>query len=215
MIKRSSAVTLLELLIAVAFFSLIVIAAATINVFGRYYLSSADKRAKVQNELSFAMEHMTKYVSQGVRLSTRAPLVALANGFNVSVDPSALNSAPPITRTPEANYVLVNYQLVNNTLTASYTTLAGAALTPPLSSDTLSTRVLATATFTKIPNPVPTTPDPSGFYINLTEPTAANPTVVEICLVGRYLPGSANPPTKDNPQVILKTRVYSRGAPAR
>ncbi|MCX5705553.1 MAG: hypothetical protein NTZ92_05820 [Candidatus Omnitrophica bacterium] len=197
MIKRSSAVTLIELLIAVTFFALIVIAAAMISVFGRYYLSSADKRAKVQNELSFALEYMTKYVSQGVGSN---PVGAVANGFKVRVDPSAFNPAlPPTSITTDD--VDINFQLATNTLTASYT-WAGTAY-----SDTLSTRVLSVATYGKIPDPVPVTP--SGFYINFTD----NFSVVEVCLVGRYLPGGLT--TKDNPQVVLKTRVYARGASAR
>jgi len=55
--------TLIELLISIVLLSLIVLGFASINVFSRYHVITSDRRAKLQNEVSYCMEHMTRNIS--------------------------------------------------------------------------------------------------------------------------------------------------------
>jgi len=71
-IKRCSlarGVTLLELLIAVSIFAIISIAFSNIDTFSRYHAITADRRAKLQNDASYVLEHMQKYLT-GIASST-------------------------------------------------------------------------------------------------------------------------------------------------
>ncbi len=59
-------VTFIELLIAIVLLSVIILAVNNVNVFSRYHLVSADRRAKIQNDVSLCLEHMTKNLSQAI-----------------------------------------------------------------------------------------------------------------------------------------------------
>jgi hypothetical protein len=60
------AVTLLEVLIAVVLFSLMVIGFSSIDFFSHFHVMSSDRRVKVQNEVSYILEHMTKEISKAI-----------------------------------------------------------------------------------------------------------------------------------------------------
>ncbi len=60
------AFTLVELLIAIVLLGIIVLSISSIEVFSRNQLFSADIRAKIQNEGSFLLEHMTKYIGRTI-----------------------------------------------------------------------------------------------------------------------------------------------------
>jgi Tfp pilus assembly protein PilE len=204
MIRRKKGITLIELVISVVLLSLLIVVASYFNIFGRYFISSADKRTKVQNELSFALEHMQKYVNQATGNASSAanrPIQQLAgsNGFQVRVDPNTLNPATAATPSNLTDDIWISYTLAGNTLTATYSGGGYAA-------ETLSTRVLNNVTYTTIPDALPA--KPSGFYINITNNGAA----IEVSLVGRYDPVPAGAAAKDNPQVVLKTRMLTRTA---
>jgi len=57
-------VSLLELLIAVALISVIILAVTSIDMFGRRQALDSDRRAKLQNEITFILEDMTKKISK-------------------------------------------------------------------------------------------------------------------------------------------------------
>jgi Tfp pilus assembly protein PilW len=61
---KNKSVTLMELLIVMVIFSLIIAGITSINVFSRHHVVSSDRRTRVQNEVSFCLEHITK---QGLR----------------------------------------------------------------------------------------------------------------------------------------------------
>ncbi len=52
--------TLLELLIAVSIFGIITIALSNIDTFSRYHAITSDRRAKLQNDASYVLEHMRR-----------------------------------------------------------------------------------------------------------------------------------------------------------
>lgn len=54
--------TLIELLIVVVLLSLISLGFFNLHIFSQEQVFQADRRAKVQNEISFILEHMTKHV---------------------------------------------------------------------------------------------------------------------------------------------------------
>jgi hypothetical protein len=61
--KRKSGVTILELLIALCIFSMIFLGFTAIQLFSRHSFLSAKRRAVVQNELMLVLEHLTKSVT--------------------------------------------------------------------------------------------------------------------------------------------------------
>lgn len=64
MFMRIQALTLTELLITLVLISVIIFALSNIDVFSRFQVTSADRRAKVQNEASLVLEHIAKRLSQ-------------------------------------------------------------------------------------------------------------------------------------------------------
>jgi len=58
--------TLVELLIAVCIFALIVIGFSSIDTFSHYHVMSSDRRAKLQNDASYVLEHMAKEISKAI-----------------------------------------------------------------------------------------------------------------------------------------------------
>lgn len=63
---RLFAVTLMELLIAIALLSVIVIGFASIDLFSRFQMVSTERRAKLQNEVTYTLEHLTKAMGKAV-----------------------------------------------------------------------------------------------------------------------------------------------------
>jgi len=62
----NKSVSLIELLIAIALLSVIVIGFSSIDSFSRYHLLTSERRAKLQNEVSYCLEHMSKNISRAI-----------------------------------------------------------------------------------------------------------------------------------------------------
>ncbi len=62
----NKSVTLIELLIAIALFSMVILAFSSISLFSQYHLLTSERRARVQNELSYVVDHMTKEISKAI-----------------------------------------------------------------------------------------------------------------------------------------------------
>ncbi|MCM8789927.1 MAG: hypothetical protein NC916_02780 [Candidatus Omnitrophica bacterium] len=60
------AITLLELVIAISLLAVIALGMASVEIFSRYYLESADRVSIVQNELSYLLDYMAKIIGVGV-----------------------------------------------------------------------------------------------------------------------------------------------------
>jgi type II secretory pathway component PulJ len=63
-LAHKKSVTLVELLIAISLLSLIVIGFSSIDVFSRYQVITSSRRSTLQNEVSYALDHMSKHISQ-------------------------------------------------------------------------------------------------------------------------------------------------------
>ncbi len=64
----------MELLISIVLLSLIVLGFTSINIFSRYHVISADRRAKLQNEASYILEHMTKNIGRAIGDIANSPI---------------------------------------------------------------------------------------------------------------------------------------------
>ena len=159
----------------------------------------------MQNELTYALEHMSKYVQQANgNLSRNAiqyypdPLSAVtATGFRVYID---LNSTQTPSVYTDDGYI--DYTLSSNTLTATCTANGGIC---PFTTENLTARIIAGVVGDTI---MPNSPT-SGFYIKIGSLTDTLGTFVDIGLVGRYYPTVATSLATrfTNPQVEMKTKL--------
>ena len=81
--------------------SVIVLALSNIDIFSRFHVISSDRRAKLQNDISFALDHMTKIVAQAVG-SFNDPAVKAYDdnkGIRVRIDNNPANGRPDTTDT--------------------------------------------------------------------------------------------------------------------
>ncbi len=196
---KKAAVSLLELLVALILLSILVLSISSVVNFSRYHVINADKRARVQNDVSFVLAHMRKSVQRGIGDTNNPPLVTITNGFRVRVDNNVLLPTP-------GNYSddsWLNYALSANTLSFSCTQVSAASpACPP--AENLSTKIVSGAVFAAIPA-VPA----SGFNYYFRD----NDTTLEVALVARYDPASAA--SADNPEVVMKNSILARSAASR
>jgi len=59
-------VTFIELLVAIVLLSVVILAVNNLNVFSQFHIVSSDRRAKLQNDASRCLEHITKYASGAI-----------------------------------------------------------------------------------------------------------------------------------------------------
>lgn len=64
--KRSVGLTLVELLVSIAIFSVILLALTTISAFSHRHIIDASRRAALQQEASFVVEHVTNSVKSAI-----------------------------------------------------------------------------------------------------------------------------------------------------
>ena len=69
----SKSVTLIELIIAIVLVSVIILGINSIDSFSRYQVISSSRRAKLQNDLSYCLDHITKNASLAIGNETGAP----------------------------------------------------------------------------------------------------------------------------------------------
>ena len=194
--KRDRGITLIELIVSMALMSLVVLSIYSIELFSRHHVISSEKRAKVQNEISYAIEYISKYVQQSNGNLSRKAIQPLATGFRVYID---LNS----TQTPSVltDDGWIDYTLSSNTLTATCNANGG---TCAFTTENLTSKINAGVAGNSI---MPEFTD-KGFYVMITD----QGTAVDIGLVGRYNPAVTI--SSDNPQVSMKTRLVSPSSSA-
>jgi len=76
-------VTLVELIIAIVLLSVMVIGFSSIETFSRYHVLSADRRVKLQNNVSYALDHMTKHIAQAIGNFYDPAVVAYADNKGI------------------------------------------------------------------------------------------------------------------------------------
>lgn len=81
--RLNRSITLMELLIAIVLMTLMVLSFASIDLYSRYHVFTADRRAKVQNEASIVLEHMAKEISKAIGDTIQLPVtIETAGGPN-------------------------------------------------------------------------------------------------------------------------------------
>jgi prepilin-type N-terminal cleavage/methylation domain-containing protein len=195
--KQNRGLTLIELLVSMVLMSLVILGLSSVNSFSRHHVISSDKRAKVQNEISYALEHMSKYVQQSNGSLNQNAIVPSATGFRVYIDLG--NPQTPSDLTDDG---WIDYTLSLNTLTATCSANGGNC--PFTTPENLSDRIIAGVASNTVMPEFPA----QGFYVNITD----QGTAVDIGLTGRYDPAVAASP--ENPQISMKTRLVSSSASA-
>jgi len=195
--KKNRGLTLIELLVSIILMTLVVLGLSSINSFSRHHVISSDRRAKVQNEISYVIEYMSKYVQQGIGDFNNPPIKRYPaggpqRGFQVNVD---LNL--PQTPSDLSDDTWVDFRLVGNRLRARES-----------GTDEILTEKIINGVVTSV---MPEIPD-KGFYVRITDPGPDQGMAVDIGLVGRYDPAVAVSP--DNPQISIKTRLISPSSSA-
>jgi len=159
--KKIKSITLIELLISVAIVSIMILSFYSIDTFSRNQVLNSDRRVKLQNELSYALEHMGKYLQQGIgnnSIAANQGIQLQGNGFQVRVDFN--NPQTPSVFTDDG---WVRYMRAGNNLNVDCTGICGSFV-----AETLSSKVTV-------------------FTPQITD----NGSSVNIDLVGRYNPGEA------------------------
>ncbi len=192
--------TLIELMIAIILMGMLVLGFYSIDLFSRYHVISSDKRAKLQNEISYALEYMSKYVQQSIGDVNNPPIKRYPDsgsqtGFQVRRD---LNS--PQTPSNLADDSWVSFSLSNNEITAQ---CAGPGC--PFVSESLTKKISGSFVADTVMPETP--PEGEGFYVRITDPGPNQGMAVDIGLKGRHSPAVAV--SQDNPQVSMKTRLIS------
>ncbi|MFC1675293.1 PilW family protein [Candidatus Omnitrophota bacterium] len=62
----SGGLSLLELIVALSLFSLIVFGFGSLDLFSHFHMITSDRRATIQNDVSFVLEHMAKEISRAI-----------------------------------------------------------------------------------------------------------------------------------------------------
>ncbi|MDD5252849.1 MAG: prepilin-type N-terminal cleavage/methylation domain-containing protein [Candidatus Omnitrophota bacterium] len=193
MLNKKTGVSLIELIVCMVIISLVVLGFFSVELFSSYHVISSERRAKLQNDLSYSLEYMAKYVQQSTGDVNNPPITVYPTsgaqtGFRTHVD---LND--PRTPNDLSDDTWVNFYLNGNTLNSLQDGV---------------TEVLSDKIISNFDNYImPAAPD-KGFYVYITD----QGTAVEIGLVARYYPGSAV--SADNPQIAMKTRLVSSGSSA-
>ena len=207
MFKKFRGISLFELIISIIIMSLIILGIYNIEAFSTSQVIDSDRRARVQNDLAYVLEHMSKYIQQanGDKSDPANPkpaIVQTGSGFQVRVD----------FRDPQIPSDLDNGAWVSYSLDSSLHTLStscsvyGTGTCGSFISEILSNKIIGNFVGDTI------IPDGAtdGFYVNI------NPSgnLVDIGLVGRWDPGSPviTGTRFVNPQVEMKTRIISNSS---
>ncbi|MDD5116467.1 MAG: prepilin-type N-terminal cleavage/methylation domain-containing protein [Candidatus Omnitrophica bacterium] len=193
MIGKKTGVSLIELIISIVLISLVLLGFFSVELFSRHHVISSDRRTKLQNELSYSIEYMSKYVQQSCGDFNNPPITAypvsgVQTGFRVRVDLNTPQTPNDLTDDTWINFYLDSHQLKTSQ----------GAVTENLAENIISNFD---------PYIMPASPD-KGFYAYITD----QGTAIDIGLVARYDPSSAA--SSDNPQVSMKTRLVSPSASA-
>lgn len=190
------AVTLLELILAVVLLSMISLGFLSIDIFSRNSVLSADRQAKVQNSVAFALAHMNKNIGNAIGDESNPPVT-----FPTNVTVGGETYPAILVRVDSNNNGLrdiptdqqITYYYNNTSYTLSY-----CGDYPVCSSvETLSNKVVSNLSSTYV--------NASDFSTCCDACAVKCTNYVKIQLTGRWDPdGSASP---QNPEVKLYSDI--------
>ena len=201
MCNKCKSVTLLELLIAIVLLSIVTIGLSSIDLFSRNHVLSADRRAKLQNEASLALEHMSKHIGQAIGDFNNPAVFEYpdSRGVRIKTDTSGDGR-----RDNDATdfWVAYRYEEVGNPVSDARIVFYENAGTGPLpvgNSDIIANHVAI----------IDTTQTPRDNWGLAFFPAMSNGRLVdnsmEVQIICRWNPAQAA--SVDNPQIELRNRV--------
>lgn len=182
--KHLPATTLLELLIALAILGLIVIGIYNLDLFSQYQVTGSDRRAKLQYDASYVLEHMEKWISQASGYINQ-PAVNLTTISGNQAIIARINATRQVAYrySPNPNYEIWYYDNYTGP-SSSYDVISPKEIMPDFSS---STSQYTYCTY-----------NPADNYVDVKITACWNPA----------LPCG----TTDNPSVEMRSRIYMPGA---
>ena len=205
-IKNTRSVSLVELMVSIVVVGTMVLSFYSLETYSHQQVMGADRRTKVQNSLTFCLEHMGKYVQQaGGNNNKSYPAIALyptscsgatCTGFQIRVD---FNS--PQTPSTFSDDALVYYSISGNILSTGCTGTCGTFL-----SEDLSGKIVAGFDNSA---PADLSADPTVFTKGFFVLIDSSGSYVDVGLVGRFDPDQLPTLTTKltNPQVAMKARL--------
>lgn len=191
-------VTLLELLTAVVLITIIISGITSIEVFSRFHVLGSDRKARLQNEASVALEHMSKHISQAIGNTVNDRAVrgyADNKGIRIRIDSDG-NGRADTTDT----WIAYRHENIGSPATDSeigFYPNAGNTETPAGSYESIARRVVVS------------TPSFSGleFLGNFNNQRWLLDRTIEVKVTCRWDPVSGSPASVDNPEVTMRTRI--------
>ncbi len=87
---REKSITLLELIICIVLIGMTVLGFFSIHIFSRYHLITSVRRAKLQNDVSYVLEHMAKHIGRAIGDTVNYPINFVNPALRVRVEPTRL-----------------------------------------------------------------------------------------------------------------------------
>jgi len=180
----NKSLTIIELLIAVSIFALIVVGFSNIDTFSRYHVITSDKKAKLQNDASYVLEHMTKEINKAIGdVNQSEPAVSVTT---IDSDPAIIawidyNQNGKRDSAPSDRRIAYRYRSSPDYQMRYYSDYSGS----PTSYEIISRKI-------------------SAFSRSLTD----NYVFVEITTCDDPDGSLAACGTLDNPQLTMKNRIY-------
>jgi prepilin-type N-terminal cleavage/methylation domain-containing protein len=120
------AVTLIELIVAIIIVVVVILAINNLDIFSRYHLISSDRRAKLQNDVSRGLEHITKSVinaigSEAVNGNNTVVLETATNSLSVFIDGNQ-NGVRDAVASDKDYWIGYRMDANNNLIYCSYST---------------------------------------------------------------------------------------------
>jgi len=182
--NQNKSLTLIELILAITLVGVIILGINSINIFSHYQVISSDRRAKLQNDLSYCLDHITK---EGLRAIGNEKVFGLNSAVNVSgsrlsffIDGNK-NGRIDGVNTSTGDY-WIRYSLASNQLSycSTCTTATSCSNCSVLSNKITAFTPFKSANFS------------SGTYI-------------DVAITGRWDPGSAV--SADNPEASMRSTI--------
>lgn len=198
--SNKSATTLLELIIAIAILGLIVLGISNLELFSRYQVTNSDRRAQLQHNASYALEHMAKYIGQAIGNVNDMAVKAYDDnkGIRIRIDDNPANGRIDVTD----SWIAYRHENIDDPATDSeiryYPPNAGNSETLPVGPNayqTLARKILIS------------TPTLYGleFSGNFDVNGWLRDNVIEVKIITRWDP--SQPASSDNPQVEMKNSI--------
>lgn len=191
--RRRKSVTLFELLVALILISLLVLGLSSISIFSNYQVRGTDMRLKLQNDLSYILQHMSRKMVKAFGNNISLPAVR-TDGIGDGNDPGIRvwvdNNQDGVQDTNPIGYVFRNAQSAQADRFEVWYYSSYTSLNDP--HEVLSEKI---------------------YDFSATANTAWDYVAVSITACWNPDPNEASPPngTQDNPCVQMQDRIHLPG----